>query len=828
MKLQFISLYYDYVDIEGKAIVRVFGKTAEGKRVCVIDSCDAFFWVLPEQDLSVKEIEKLMDKIKNVKSEAAGRKVYVKNASLHDKNFLGKAVKAIKVVVSNPKDMGVVGELVKEFDGVDMKREIDIPYITRYILEKNVKPLQWYSIDGDLLGNSLELRGMDAVLDVDFVVKAKKIEEAAEKEFMPKTMAFDIEAEELEIGTGSILMISVVCGGLKKVLTWKKTPHAKDYVEFCKDEAEMIERFCKIVQKEKPDVLVGYFSDGFDVPYLRARAEKNKMKLDLGVDGSQPTFARGRVPSADIVGIAHIDLFKFIETAYSQYLQSETLSLDEVASELIGEGKHEFGKNHMGKDHREFKENEWKDFFAYNLQDSLLTEKLFFKLWPDFLEFTRVMQEPLFDVSRDRFSQHVENYIIHNLNRFNEIAEHRPTHEQIEERRQREKYGGAFVLQPNPALYENLAVFDFTSLYPSIIASFNLSLSTLLNRAEKYSNEIMDVEMDKRKHNYYFSKKQGFLPSMVEDIIKKRKEAKKQFKENPNALLRARSNAFKILANAAYGYMGFFGARYYCVEAAASTATLGRKFIHEMIDKTNNEGFSVIYADTDGFSLSLNKKSKNETLEFLRRLNSNLPEPMELELEAFYKRGIFVTKRTGEFGAKKKYALIDYTGKMKIRGFETVRRDWCNLAREVQNVVLERILKEGNADSSLEYVKKIIKEIRNRKTEREQLIIRTQLKKAIEEYLSEGPHVAIAKRMIAAGMPVDAGMLVEYYVSAPTTRKKQRIRDKAKLPGEEGDYDIDYYVEHQIIPAVENIFAVFNISKEELIGGKRQKKLGEF
>ncbi len=826
MKLTFIPLYYDYVDIGGKAIVRIFGKTDNGKRVCVVNSCDAFFWILPEKRLNAREIERLMEKIKNVESESASRRVYVKDVCLQEKNFLGNAVNAIRVVVSNPKDMAVVAEIVREFDGVEMKREIDIPYITRYIIERDVKPLQWHSVEGDLLNNSNELRGMDAILDVDYVINAEKIETAEREEFMPKAMAFDIEAEEFEIGKGRILMISIVCGNLRKVLTWKNTP-AQDYVEFCKDEAGMIERFCKIVQKEKPDIIVGYFSDGFDIPYLRARAEKNKIKLELGVDGSQPTFARGRVPSADIIGMVHIDLFKFIETAYSQYLQSETLSLDEVASELIGEGKHEFGKSHMGKNHAEFKEHEWKDFFAYNLQDSVLTEKLFLKLWPDLLEFTRVMQEPLFNVSRDTFSQHVENYIIHNLNRFNEIAEHRPTHEQIEARRQRKKYGGAFVLQPTPALYENLAVFDFTSLYPSIIASFNLSLSTFLDKAEKGSYEISDVEMDGKKHTYYFSKKQGFLPLMIEEIIKKRKEAKRQFKENPNPLLFARSNAFKILANAAYGYMGFFGARYYCVEAAATTATLGRKFIHEMIDKTNKEGFSVIYGDTDGFSFSLGKKSKQDALNLLKKLNSDLPEPMELELEAFYKRGIFVTKRTGEFGAKKKYALIDDKGRIKIRGFETVRRDWCNLAREVQNIVLERVLKEGNADSSLGYVKGVIKEIRNRKTEREQLIIRTQLKKSIEEYLSEGPHVAIAKRMIAAGMPVDVGMLIKYYISA-STEKKQRIRDRAKLPDEEGDYDIDYYIEHQIIPAVENIFGVFNIPKEEIIGGKKQKKLGEF
>lgn len=820
MQLKFIPLDYDYRDIDGKAVVRIFGRSADGKRVCILDSCDAFFWVIPKQGLSGKEIEKLGEKIKSVKTESAGRDVFIERVEICEKNFLGKPATALKVVASNPKDMHVIAEIVREFSGVEMKREIDIPYVTRYITEKNVLPLTWHSINGEILNNSSEFKGIDSILDVDLVIKAERISVAEEQEFNPKVMAFDIEADELEIGKGNILMISMACGKFQKVLTWKKFSGG-DYVEICKDETDMLEKFCEYVKKEKPDILTGYFSDGFDLPYLRARAEKNKMKLELGLDCSQPIFARGRITSAKIAGIAHIDLFRFIETAYSQYLQSETLSLDEVASELIGERKHEF-KNHSKS---EVKEHEWKDYFAYNLQDSVITEKLFYKLWPDLLEFTRVMQEPLFDVSRDGFAQHVENYIIHNLSRFNEIAEHRPTHEQIEQRRARQKYEGAFVLQPKPSLYENLAVFDFTSLYPSLIVSFNLSLSTLLQKKEKDSFEIRDVEFEGRKQNYYFSKKQGFLPVLLGEIIKKRKECKKHYKDNPTPLLKARSNAFKILANAAYGYLGFFGARYYCVEAAASTAALGRKFIHEMIDKTNNAGFFVIYADTDGFAFLLNGKKEQEVLAFLKKLNSELPGMMELELEDFYKRGIFVTKRTGEFGAKKKYALLNRKNQIKIRGFETVRRDWCELAREAQNNILGKILNEGRADSSLKYIRGIIDALKKRKVDKEKLIIRTQLKRNIEEYITEGPHVTVAKKMIAGGMPVDAGMLIEFYISEG--KKGDLIRERAKMPDEPGEYDINYYIEHQIIPAVENIFAVFGIAKEDLTE-KRQKKLHDF
>jgi DNA polymerase elongation subunit (family B) len=314
---------------------------------------------------------------------------------------------------------------------------------------------------------------------------------------------------------------------------------------------------------------------------------------------------------------------------------------------------------------------------------------------------------------------------------------------------------------------------------------------------------------------------------MLEEIIKKRKQYKEEYKKSPSPILKARSNAFKLLANASYGYQGFFGARYYCPEASAAATAISRKFIKEIKEKAEKAGFYAIYIDTDSLTLELNKKSHSQALEFLKKTNNSLPGIMELELEDFYTRGIWVTTRKGEFGAKKKYALINEQGKMKIRGFETVRRDWCNLARSLQNNVLHKILKEGNENSALEYTKEIIDKVKNRKVEKNQLIIRTQLKKPLSEYIANTPHVTIARKMIEEGIPVDQGMLIEYYI-AESDNKKAITRDRAVLPDDTKLYDIKYYLEKQILPAVENIFMVFNVDTSQLIDQKKQKKLSEF
>ncbi|MBI5148446.1 hypothetical protein HZA33_02085 [Candidatus Pacearchaeota archaeon] len=815
-QIEFIPVDYDSFDYQGREYVKIFGRTAEGKRACVIDTCDAFFWAVLKEGANEKKIDEIRKKIEKIEVDNAGRNTKVLKTELHKKQFLGKDVEAIKIYITNYKDGHAVADHI-DFPEIEKRRGYDINFITHYIIERKVKPLNWYSVSGELLNNSPDFGYIDASLEVDICIKADLFKESSEKEFKPKVLAFDIEADEFEIGKGHILMLSIVGKNIKKVLTWKQCKQADSFVECLKNEAAMISRFVEVMKKEAPDILVGYFSDGFDLPYLRARAEKNGIKLNIGLDNSQPSFARGRIPSGRIRGVIHVDLFRFIETAYSQYMQSETLSLDDVSLEFLGEGKMGF----EAKKTEKIKEHEWKDYFDYNLQDSVLTFKLFEKAWPDLLEFSRIIQEPLFDVSRDSMSQNVENYILHNLNRFNEIPEKRPLHDEIQERRGRERYEGAFVLQPVAKLYENLATFDFTSYWPSIIVSFNLSLSTLLDKKEKDS---LEVDIGKK---IYFSKKPGFFPLMLAEIIKKRKEYKQELKKHETPIIKARSNAFKLLANASYGYQGFFGARYYCPEASAATTSISRDFIKKIIEKTNKNKFLVVQADTDGFSFLLNNNTKDDTLQFLKKLNSELPGMMELELESFYKRGIFVTKRTGEFGAKKKYALIDYEGNIKIRGFETVRRNWCNLAREMQNEVLEKILKEGNADSALELVKRTIKELKERKIDKSEVLIRTQLKKEISEYKAITPHVIAAQKIKEQGLPVDTGMLVEYFI-AETRGKKELVREKVKLPDEKGEYNIKYYLEHQLLPAIENIFEVFGINIKEVMDGKKQTKLGQF
>ena len=309
-------------------------------------------------------------------------------------------------------------------------------------------------------------------------------------------------------------------------------------------------------------------------------------------------------------------------------------------------------------------------------------------------------------------------------------------------------------------------------------------------------------------------------------------EIKEQVKKdtlagNPvNTALDAQSTTLKLLANSFYGYLGFYAARWYSVESAKSITAWGRVYIQKVIERALKEGFIVLYSDTDSVFLALGNKQREEAKKFAADINKELPGVMELEFENFYPSGIFVSAKMGSYGAKKKYALISEQGNLKIRGFETVRRNWSLIAKEVQEKVLDIILREHDKDKALNYVKSTVKDIRSKKVPNELVVIKTQLQKELLDYAARGPHVAVAQRMMNMGRKIGPGTMIKYIV----TQGSDIIRNRAKLPEEvkAGEYDATYYIDNQVIPSVERIFNVLGYNKEDLLETKEQTKLGGF
>ena len=232
-----------------------------------------------------------------------------------------------------------------------------------------------------------------------------------------------------------------------------------------------------------------------------------------------------------------------------------------------------------------------------------------------------------------------------------------------------------------------------------------------------------------------------------------------------------------------------------------------------------------MYSDTDSVFLALNNKSKQDALTFLDTINADLPGIMELEYEGYYPSAIFVAAKESDIGAKKRYALLNENGKITIKGFETVRRNFSMIGKEVQEKVLDLVLKD-DPKKAVDFLKETVDDLRNNRIPVEKMIITTQLTKNIKDYGNIGPHVAVAQRMEQKGIHVGPGSNISYII----TKGAGKIRDKAKTPDEtsQEEYDADYYLNNQIIPSIEKIFEVLGYNVEELLSDKKQKGLDQW
>ncbi|MCK5334064.1 MAG: hypothetical protein KAJ24_06110, partial [Candidatus Aenigmarchaeota archaeon] len=231
----------------------------------------------------------------------------------------------------------------------------------------------------------------------------------------------------------------------------------------------------------------------------------------------------------------------------------------------------------------------------------------------------------------------------------------------------------------------------------------------------------------------------------------------------------------------------------------------------------------ILLHNTDSLFLLIENDTEKVARKFLMDVNATLPGIMELDYEGTYLRGIFVQKKTGEGGAKKRYALIDKEGNVTIRGFEKVRRDWSRLAKDTQERVLELVLSDKK-DEAVEYVKKVVEKVKSGKVDLKELGIYTTVKRDLNKYAQIGPHVSAAKRAEKRGVTIHPGTTIQYVV----TRGSGSISDRAELMKFAKNYDKNYYLENQILPAALRALSVLGVTKDDLLGNAKQTGLGKW
>lgn len=798
MEINGILIDIDYIISESRSVIRLTMK--EGGKIYTVydpDFCP-YFYLVPHNESIGKEA--LMQACAGI-------------GGSHGAHLVEKVRRKVKgiekwvfrVETFNTKDVPVLSEALLEFGE---RYEYDILFWKRYLIDKGISPLYgarilYHEDEGRLIADEIK-SAENAAQDITY-------------------LCFDIETYNPlgapRLNVDPVIMISFYDGKRKGVITTKEIN--RNFVKKVRDEKELIEAFTGIIEEGDYDFIVGYNSSNFDIPYLIKRAEVTKADFRIGRYGEAKAEHHGLVGMVKIPGRANIDIYnvaKFISIvgASEKLIRANRLTLSEVYRAITGSEKLMVDRRNIWQLWDNGSEKDLEELADYSLGDVLSLNEVYRFFMPLEMEMARITSNTVGETCISTTGQLVEYFLMRYAHDGDELVPNKPSDKDIS-RRQANPIEGAYVKTPDAGIYKDIVVYDFRGLYPSIIIAYNIDPSTLCDDCTEYYESPTKAKFRKGKI--------GIIPKALKLLMKERSEIKKAFKKDPdNKSLMARSQALKILANSFYGYLGYARSRWYSRDCAESVTAFGRAYISMTMEEAEKLGFRVLYGDTDSIFLLKDNRPKEDALNFLNKINKALPESMELELEDFYVSGVFVGKRGGDTGAKKKYALLSESGRIKIRGFELVRRDWSNIARETQRRILESVLGKGGKEDAVRIIKETIKKLRDGDVDIKDLVIHTQLRKRIESYDAKSPELSAAKKAIEKGVRKRdelEGSTIDYVI----TKNGSSISEKAELEEIAKSYDADYYINNQVIPATLKILKELGINEEELRTGGSQKRL---
>jgi len=407
------------------------------------------------------------------------------------------------------------------------------------------------------------------------------------------------------------------------------------------------------------------------------------------------------------------------------------------------------------------------------------------------------------------------------------------------------EYEGAYVSEPEVGLHEHIILTDMQSLYPSMIISQNICPTTVI-----IDEELEEGKFHTDSNGGRFANQdvlQGILPQMLDEVLRKRLAVKAQMKKTEDkhekAVLDAIQYAFKIVINAAYGWCGYKRSRLFNITVASAVTAYGRDTIAKVraaiegIENLEMNGkkfkFHVLYTDTDSAYVRLICDSDITIAEadavgneVARIVSKPMPYPMKLNYEGYARRVLFL--------AKKRYAmwLMEMTkegkikDKIKAKGIETVRRDWCKLTGETMQKCLDLILKEGDIEGAAKYGLNVVRGLDHLSLDNEEildsLVLTKNYHKGSSGYKIVPTHIRLIDRMKERGEQVPGlGDRMSYFIMAGNEPFKDRAETLEFIRRNGRRIDTGYYINKQLIPPLLRIFEATGI---DMRTGKKIRK----
>ena len=578
------------------------------------------------------------------------------------------------------------------------------------------------------------------------------------------TIDIEVAAEsgfpDVENVAEEMLLISLQDYATKKVTTFGSRPFVNkdpnvNYI-YCQNETILLSSFLAYWRKNLPEVITGWNSQMYDIPYLAGRINRilgEKSMKDLspwGLVSQGEIYISGRKNiTYDIGGVTQLDYLDLYKRF--TYTNQESYRLDYIANYELGEKK----LHNEYDTFREFYTKDWDKFVRYNIKDVQLVDRMEDKLKLIELAVTMALDAKVNFIDIHYQVRMWDTIIYNYLKKQNIVI---PPKKRTSKS---EKYAGAYVKEPKPGKYDWVVSFDLNSLYPHLIMQYNISPETLKDDKHPTAtvDRILQEEIDFQLYKdsavcangaMYRTDIRGFLPEIMEKIYtertvykKKMLAAKQKYEDTKDPKLVKDIATFnniqmarKIQLNSAYGAIGNEYFRYYKLENAEAITLSGQVSIRWIEDRMNNylnkilktkDEDYVIAVDTDSIYLHLGplveviykerEKNVESIVTFLNKICdvefekyiSGSYEKLASYVNAYEQKMIMKRENIADRGiwtAKKRYILnvwdsegVRYAEpKLKMMGIEAVKSSTPAPCRQMIKDVLKLIMTKTEDD----------------------------------------------------------------------------------------------------------------------------------
>lgn len=523
-------------------------------------------------------------------------------------------------------------------------------------------------------------------------------------------------------------------------------------------EREMLREFQRRLDELDPDIIAAYEADSVTFPGLAHRAACLGLRLRLGRErGKTPTWPFTRrgfvdwkhVPQAAAPGRVVLDLWRDART--DAELKRTDLSLGAACRAALGE-------------ERDDVDALWQ---LASLRLSML------------LDWSTRSKVPLADVCRQKhgfMNRMVINDFLTGRALIPSTAEkawgfHTTDQEVLME-------NGGLVITPRAGLYRDVAVLDFSSLFPRLFVEHNISPETVnCGHADCQRDGLKVPFLD---GFYVCRRRRGFYPRAFEPILRERDEAKARLRsldagDSRRAELELRAKSLKLQLVSPYGWLQFPGNPLRSVDANRSIPAFARRVLLDTRDLAEQAGFSVIYADTDSVFISRDGLDPQECRDFAAAASEELDLPLDFQCYAEW--ALFTAENRDREGAgwvkgiKKSYALIARDG-VTVKGFEAARQDRAPVARNVQLHVLELMRREIDdplsvVPQAVEHARAEARRVAAGNAELGDLPLTVKLQRPPGDYARPPAHVRAAVKLARGGYQVRVGAKITYVKLGP-------------------------------------------------------------